>query len=261
MSVQPPGPPSHGSEPPGGIDAVISRMRAMQEAMPAGDGRQHFHSVYTRTTEAVAHEIRTAALGGFLDPDWVERWDVAFADRYLNAFEAWTRGAAPGPWAVAFAAAHAGPHDPPLRHVLFGINAHVNYDLPQALLAVITDDQFDDAHVVARRARDHEHIDAVLASRVSAEDRTLGGARTTLDRLLTPLNRAGTKRFLKEARQKVWRNAAALSRARRQGPDVYAARLRELEGLCATRVQDLVAPGQVILKLARKGFGVVLSGA
>jgi hypothetical protein len=261
VSVQPPGGQPHGGQPHAGIDAVISRMREMQQAMPAADGRRHFHAVYTRTTEAVAHEIRTANLGGFLDPDWVERWDIAFANLYLNAFEAWTRGTAPGPWAVAFAAAQAGPHDAPLRHVLFGINAHVNYDLPQALLAVITDEQFDDAHVVARRARDHEHIDAVLASRVSAEDRSLSGTRTTLDRVLTPFNRAGTKRFLKEARQKVWRNAAALSKARRQGPDLYAARLRELEGLCAVRVQDLVAPGQVILKLARKGFGVVLSGA
>ena len=48
----------------------------------------------------------------------------------------------PGPWAVAFGA----PADlPPVRHVLLGMNAHINYDLPQALVAVITDEQFDDA--------------------------------------------------------------------------------------------------------------------
>ena len=60
---------------------------------------------------------------------------------------------------------------------------------------------------------------------------------------------------------KVWRNTRALSLARRQGPDALRARISELEGLCAVRVQDLVEPGQVLLKLARKGFGVVLSGA
>jgi hypothetical protein len=59
----------------------------------------------------------------------------------------------------------------------------------------------------------------------------------------------------------VWRNARALSLARRAGPDAYVTRLAELEGLCAARVADLVAPGQVILKLARKGFGVLLSDA
>jgi hypothetical protein len=238
-------------------------MRDLLDTFPPDDARRYFHSVYLRTTEAVGEELRTASLGGFLDPEWVERWDVAFASLYLDAIDAWSRdpATAPGPWAVAFGAPAERPDDPPLRHVLFGINAHVNYDLPQALLAVISDAQFDDPLVVQRRARDHEHIDAVLSSRVAAEDRSLEGKRTTLDTVLTPLNRLGTKRFLKEARQKVWRNARALSQARRAGPDAYTARLKELEALCAARVADLVAPGQVILKLAVRGFGVVLPGA
>ena len=50
------------------------------------------------------------------------------------------------------------------------MNAHINYDLPQALLAVITDEQFDDAALLARREADHRAIDDVLASRVAAED-------------------------------------------------------------------------------------------
>ena len=248
---------------PGSIDALIARMQSVLDSFPPDDPRRHFHSVYLRTTQAVGEEVRSAALGGFLDPEWVERWDVAFASLYLDALDAWAQDptTTPGPWAVAFRAPAERPDDPPLRHVLFGINAHVNYDLPQALLAVISDAQFDDPLVVQRRARDHEHIDAVLSSRVAAEDRSLEGKRTTLDVLLTPLNRLGTKRFLTEARQKVWRNARALSQARRTGPDTYAARLKELEGLAADRVADLVAPGQVILKLAVRGFGVVLPGA
>jgi hypothetical protein len=248
---------------PESIDRLIERMQATLAAFPPRDPRRHFHSVYLRTTKAVAEEIRTAGLGGFVDPEWVERWDVAFAQRYLDALEAWSRDPAttPGPWAVAFRAPAERPDDPPLRHVLFGMNAHVNYDLPQALLAVISDEQFDDPLIVARRSRDHEHIDRVLASRVASEDRSLEGRRSLLDVLLTPLNRLGTKRFLTEARQKVWRNARALSLARRSGPDAYVTRLAELESLCAARVADLVAPGQVILKLARKGFGVLLSDA
>ena len=121
----------------------------------------------------------------------------------------------PRPWRLAFDA----PADlPPLRHVLLGINAHVNYDLPQALLAVISDDDFADPVLMARRRRDHERIDAVLASRVAAEDDALG-PRSLLDRVLDPLNRLGSKRFLKEARQKVWlqRRAVAAGQARRPG--------------------------------------------
>ena len=60
----------------------------------------------------------------------------------------------------------------------------------------------------------------------------------------------------------MWRNArAALQAARLAGADGVRRAAEELEGLCAARVADLVAPGQVILKLARDGFGVLLPGA
>jgi hypothetical protein len=142
--------------------------------------------------------------------------------------------------------------------VLLGINAHVNYDLPQAMLAVITvEDWAVEARLDSRR-RDHERIDGVLASRVKAEDRELGDPRTLLDRVLVPLNRLGSQRFLREARQKVWLNVAELHAARVLGENEYRARLAELEVLSAARIADLLAPGQVLLRLAVAGFGVVL---
>ena len=241
------------------IDELIARMAALLEPLQtAGDQRQYFHATYQRTTIAVAEELKR---GGFADTEWVERWDVAFADLYLDALEAALTGGKPArPWAIAFGA----PADlPALRHVLLGMNAHINYDLPQALLAVITDEQFDDPVLLARREADHRAIDNVLASRVAAEDDELtsaSGPAPLLDRLLRPFNRLGTQRFLREARQKVWANAIALSRARRQGPDTYAAVLAQLEELSAAKVEALQAPGQVLLKLAATGFGVQLPG-
>jgi hypothetical protein len=243
------------------IDELIARMERIQEALARDDARRHFHSTYLRTTQAVASELDTGALGGFVDPPWVERWDVEFAELYLAPLDVWDRtGAAPGPWASVFRTARDQPRLPPLRHILFGINVHVNFDLPQALLAAITDDQFDDPALRAKREQDHVHIDHVLASRVSAEDQELEG-RTLLDRALAPLNRLSTRRFLKEAREKVWRNAIMLSHARREGGDALQARIAELADLCAARVGDLIAPGQVVIKLARRGFGVLLPGA
>jgi len=239
------------------IEDVIARMAALLEPLAAaGDKRRFFHATYQRTTVAVAEELER---GGFADAGWVERWDVVFAGLYLDALEADLAGERPSrPWAIAFGA----PADlPPLRHVLLGMNAHINYDLPQALVAVISDEEFDDAALLARREADHRAIDAVLASRVAAEDAeltALSGPPSPLDRLLRPLNRLGTQRFLREARQKVWANAIALSRARRSGPGAYAAALSQLEELSAAKVAGLRAPGQVLLKLAAAGFGVSL---
>jgi hypothetical protein len=244
------------------IDDVLARMTAtLEELPPELAPRRAFLATYQRTTRAVGEAIEGAA---FEDPDWVEVWDVAFADLYLDALDAVLSGdperTAPRPWRLAFEA----PADlPPLRHVLLGINAHVNYDLPQALLAVISDADFADPVLLARRRRDHERIDAVLSGRVAAEDDELSAlsAKSALDRVLTPLNRAASSRFLREARTKVWHNTTELNRARAAGPEAYAVRLAELEVLCAARIAELLLPGQVLLRLAVAGFGVVLPPA
>ena len=241
------------------IDDLIARMKQGLAALAPDDARRFFHGTYMRTTEAVAAEI---GRGGFGDGPWVEHWDVAFASLYLDAFDQFSAGqATSGPWKVAFAATR-GERLPPLRHVLLGINAHVNFDLPQALLLMIDDASFDDAELMVRRAADHEHIDQVLASRLVAEDELLReveqpGDRGLLDRIQV-LGRLGTKRFLTEARRKVWRNAVELSQSRRRGPQELQRSVAELERLAMQRVADLVRPRNVIFELARRGFGVEL---
>src|SRR4029077_3437378 len=136
-----------------GIDEVIERMTALAgELRRDDDARLAFHNTYLRTTQAVAKALRD---GVFADPEWVDRWDVAFARLYLDALDADRRGEpvpepcavgfgdaaarrgcqVPEPWAVPFGAAAARPDLPAVRHVLLGMNAHINYDLPQALLA------------------------------------------------------------------------------------------------------------------------------
>ena len=178
------------------IDAVVARMQQRLDELPPGlEHRRIFLRTYQRTTLAAGTAIEQAA---FEDPSWVEVWDVAFADLYLTAHDAdlasrrddlasrrddlGSSGVdlagvdlagvdlagdragqpvdVPRPWRLAFG---APPGLPALRHVLLGINAHVNYDLPQALLAVISDDDFADAVLMDRRRRDHERIDGVLA--------------------------------------------------------------------------------------------------
>jgi hypothetical protein len=231
-------------------------MQERLDALPAAErNRRLFLSTYRRTTLAVGKAV---ADGSFEDPDWVERWDVVFADYYLRVYDAdraGDRSGVPRPWRAAFGASDTLPA---LGHVLLGINAHINYDLPQALLDVIPPDDFGDPVLLNRRRRDHERIDAVLASRVAAEQDEFSLEETLVDRLLAPLNRTASRRFLREARQKVWHNAAELHTARLTGLEAYRRRLAELEVLSAARIVDLLRPGQVLLRLAVAGFGVVL---
>jgi Family of unknown function (DUF5995) len=243
-------------EPTSPIAGVLAEMERSLGRLP--DRLRHhaaFLTTYHRTTRAVGKAI---ANGTFEDPRWVERWDVVFADLYLDALSAelGRGGRVSRPWQLAFSA----PADlPPLRHVLLGLNAHVNYDLPQALLAVIGTEEFADSRLLDRRRRDHERLDTVLASRVRAEDQQLNvGGRAFADRLLAPINRAAAKTFLREGRQKVWQNAVELNTARMVSAEHYAIRLAELEVLSAAKIADLLRPGEVLIRLAVGGFGVTL---
>ncbi len=192
-------------------------------------------------------------------PDKVERWDVAFAGLYLDALEAALAGRRPpGPWEVAFGA----PAElPPVRHVLLGMNAHINYDLPQALLAVITDGEFADPALLAQQVHftgPSMRCSPPASAPEGDELASISGPSSSLDRLLAPLSRQATRRFLREPRQKVWANAVALSEARARGPEAYASARDQLAELSAAKVTTLQAPGQILLKLAVTGFGVRL---
>jgi hypothetical protein len=244
----------------GGVAGVVACMQQCLDGLAPGEhGCREFLATYLRTTIAVGEAIES---GVFEDARWVKAWDVAFAGLYLDALAAHLAGVrpVPTPWRLAFDA----PADlPAVRHVLLGINAHINYDLPQALLLVIDDQDFADQDVLNRRRRDHERIDAVLSTRVTAENRELAAQSqiTLLDRAMRPANRIASRRFLREARRKVWYNTMELQRARLVGAETYATRLGELEALSAARIADLLAPGPVMLRLAIVGSGIALPPA
>ncbi len=244
-----------------GVAALAGRMAALLADMAGDhDPARFFLGTYLRTTEAVGSALET---GRFEDARWVSTWVVDFADRYLHALRGFRAGEAgvPRPWQLAFG---AKPDLPPEAHVLLGMNAHINYDLPLSLLAMVPPAEFADPFLLDRRRRDHERIDGVLASRVTAEDVALeraGGRRSVLDRIIAPANRSAARTFLREGRRKVWGNAAALNGARLAGPEQVAARVADLEGAAAARVADLLRPGPVLLRLAVRGFGVTLAPA
>jgi hypothetical protein len=234
-------------------DAMRERLAALR---PEHAAVRDFLGTYLRTTAAVAAAVHA---GTFEDPIWVERWDLEFAQLYLDALDAYVshEGRPSRPWRLAF---NAAPNLPVLLNVLLGVNAHINYDLPQALLAVITDAEFGDPTLLARRRRDHDRIDGILSGRVAAEDAEISerSVRTVLDRVLRPANRWASRRFLKEAREKVWANTMQLWRVRTADETAYSICLAELELLSAAKIADLLAPGNVLLRLAVAGFGVSL---
>jgi hypothetical protein len=84
-----------------------------------------FAYVYRRTTAQIDQAIQNKE---FDDNEGMERFDVLFANKYLEAYHQYQAGVScSGPWKVAFDACkekHIA-----LQHILLGMNAHINYDL------------------------------------------------------------------------------------------------------------------------------------
>jgi len=102
------------------LDAVIDRARRDRSRLG------YFAVLYRTVTAGVQRGI---ADGRFADGPRMERLDVLFANRYLDALEAWRAGRPTSRcWVRAFDAASRWP---PLilQHLLLGMNAHINLDL------------------------------------------------------------------------------------------------------------------------------------
>lgn len=240
------------------LDDMDERLAALAEH---DDARRHFLASIRRVSAVVAQE---AERGGFHDGAWVDALERENGGLYLRTLDDDLAGVRlTGPWATTFRYARANPDAPPLRHLLLGINAHLNYGLPQALLATIPSADLGDGRLLRLRRLDHAHIDEVLATQVVSEAAALARTRPpgVADRLLQPANHVAARRFLHEARRKGWANFQVLADARRRGPEALRQQLGVLERLAGSRVEDLLGPGPVLLRLARHGFGVLLPGA
>ena len=112
------------------IDQVLEQLDEIIDwSRREGSRLGYFAALYRVVTAKVKERI---AASGFADGARMERLDVAFALRYLDALEQFRRGEKPAAcWDLAFTTA---PRWRPLilQHLLLGMNAHINYDLGAA---------------------------------------------------------------------------------------------------------------------------------
>jgi Family of unknown function (DUF5995) len=113
------------------IDDVIERMREIQASLDPDDGVGQFNWVYLRVSEEVRRRLSD---GFFRDPRFVEHFDVTFAQRYFAAVDAAAAGQRIDPaWRPLFER-RADPRVQPIQFVVAGMNAHINHDIPIAMV-------------------------------------------------------------------------------------------------------------------------------
>jgi hypothetical protein len=193
--------------PPGSVPEVVERMRAIQAGLPTTHGVAHFNRLYLAVTEGVAHDLRADA---FAAPAFLERLDVRFAGLYFDALAV---DEPPPAWRPLFDQAERGGILP-LQYAFAGMNAHINRDLPVALV-----DTWGELGLEPRAGGpehgDYLGVNARLAAVEDAVKRSyLTGLLGFLDRVFGRIDDVAAMWNVSRARDAAWVNGTALWRLR-----------------------------------------------
>lgn len=197
------------------IGEVIDRLDVVIDRARRDDDRAGYFAVlYRNVTRCVRDGI---AEGRFEDGARMERLDVLFANRYLEAYEAFRAGnPLTQSWRVAFEAASRW-ETLLLQHLLLGMNAHINLDLGIAAARTCPGPAIVDLE------RDFREINAILIgmlhdvqeclSSISPWFGLLDAAGGEVDELIAKTGLTGTRDW-------AWMNALHLAALNedRQGP-------------------------------------------
>jgi hypothetical protein len=212
------------------IADVIERMTAIESQLPETDGVRRFNDLYLAVTRAVAAQVEH---GHFEDPNFLATLDVIFATQYLDAVDARDRGEAPSAAWVPLFANRTNPGIAPIQFALAGMNAHINFDLCQALIATCEQRGVDLA-IDSAQHRDYLKVNAILA-RVEQEVKSRLRSELTdvADEALGRLDDVLAMWSVDRARDAAWTHAEVLWELRGNPllEDAYIDTLAHIVGL------------------------------
>jgi len=189
------------------IDEVIARMGAIQAALPASDGVACFNRMYLEVTLGVNKEVKQ---GFFGDQAFVSHLDVVFANLYFDAVDAMSGppSAVPAAWQPLLAARSTRGIEP-IQFALAGMNAHINHDLPLAVVGTCT--ALSTAPSDGCHHDDYQKIDALLdASEQSVRESFEPPDVVAVDRHVAAVANLIGNWDITQARDVAWDTALAL---------------------------------------------------
>jgi Family of unknown function (DUF5995) len=240
------------SAPPSSVPEVIERLRAIETTSPRSDGVAAFTRLYRQVTEGVNADLAGRA---FADDRFLERLDVVFAGLFLSALDAYAAdpASAPSAW-VPLCSQRSSPGIAPLQFALAGMNAHINRDLPVALVTTCAELRLD-LREGSPEHGDFEQVN-VLLGRVeeTLKNSYLSGWTAALDRVVHRFHRIDDVVAMwdvEKARDAAWANAQALW-VLRDEPPLSSRFLLALDRMVGLASRGLLVPADSLLqKLGR----------
>ncbi len=200
-------------------------MEAIEATTPPGDGLACFNHMYLGVTQDVNRELGQRF---FADTTFMTTLDVTFANIYFAA-----AGAAGNPAAVPLAwrplieqRAVAGIE--PVQFALAGMNAHINHDLPVAVVSTCI--QLATSPAAGAHLADYQKVDQLLDAAEQSIRQSLESApELAVDHHLQAVSNLIASWTINSARDLAWRNSLLLWELR----DIPVARELFLDSLAA----------------------------
>ena len=193
------------------IDQIIDELaQIIEDSKKYNDPAGYFAALYQKVTIRVRDGILNVE---FEDNARMEKLDVLFASRYLDAYQQFKKGQLPTQsWAVAFKASQQ-KKGIILQHLLLGMNAHINLDLGIAAVETVGSGK------LKVLKNDFYAINQILAQMVDDVQDSIGKA-SPLFGILDPLTGRADEDLvnfsISIARDGAWEFAEKLYLARKQ---------------------------------------------
>jgi Family of unknown function (DUF5995) len=218
------------------IPDVLATMQAIDNICVDGDGLKWFNWIYTQVTEAVENRV---TVGGFEDSAWLSELDVQFANLFFSALNAnLTGNPCPGCWAAMFAVRNQ-IDIARIQFALAGMNAHINHDLPLAIIATCNATGTVPQHA-SPQYQDYTGLNDPMDALIDVAKKTLNvrllgdamPAESHLEDTIAAWN-------LATAREKAWDTAESLWQ---EVPALRAAHMDIIDGLTSVISKVLLVP-------------------
>ena len=226
------------SSPPNSIPDVLNTMLAIDKTCVDGDGLKWFNWLYMRVTSAVEALVNG---GSFANPAWLADLDVQFARLYFAALEGFlSGGSCPGCWRALFQV-RGNVRTARIQFAMAGINAHINHDLAEAIVATCHATNTTPLHG-STQYTDYTALNPTLDSlideaRQTLQVRLLGDALPPVTHLEDMMAAWGTA----AAREQAWTNGELLWRLEPL-PALTAGFLDSLDGVTTLAGKTLLVP-------------------
>src|SRR5271165_6447133 len=188
------------------VAEAIAQMESIEAATLPGDGLACFNRMYLGVTQEVNNQLGHQF---YADPAFMTALDVAFANLYFAAV-----GAAGDPAAVPLAwrplvELRAAAGIEPIQFALAGMNAHINHDLPLAMVSTCTalaTSPDADPHFA-----DYQKVDQLLdAAEQSIRQSFESSPELAVDRHLSAVATLTANWTINSARDLAWNNCLLL---------------------------------------------------